>query len=287
MLSLQASVVNGWNGLGFAPDITGAKTFGRRRTSPRRRPNIIATGLLRQGRAATSPAARRAPTPASWSTSSLRYTMGAARAQPELRLHQGRDAPASTTTMVVALHGSFRGQRHVASRPAANTCANDVGAGRRRPSTRKRSPSVGVPVARPLRAAPRGPRRLPATDAFSTATAPTTTGHRHARRARPASRLAAPNEQTPASPSGGAGVFFSASGAPSRRLRQAQDVVEHAGGRHGGAGAGAGDDQRVLAVADGREGDLVVGPLEAEERAGAARRPAGRRRSCSLVTEAT
>ena len=28
MFSLQASVVNGWNGVGIAPDITGAKTYG-------------------------------------------------------------------------------------------------------------------------------------------------------------------------------------------------------------------------------------------------------------------
>ena len=28
MISLQGSVVNGWNGVGIAPDISGAKTYG-------------------------------------------------------------------------------------------------------------------------------------------------------------------------------------------------------------------------------------------------------------------
>jgi hypothetical protein len=61
MLTLQASVVNGWNGTGIAPDITGAKTYGvsANITLPQGT-NIIATGYFGKGEAfagATGPVA--------------------------------------------------------------------------------------------------------------------------------------------------------------------------------------------------------------------------------------
>src|SRR5882724_10557989 len=46
---------------------------------------------------------------------------------------------------------------------------------------------------------------------------------------------------------------------------EAEHVVQDAGGRDGGAGARARDDERVRLVTRRREGDLVVGALEAEE----------------------
>ena len=52
MISLQGSVVNGWNGVGIAPDISGAKTYGvsANITAPTGT-NIVATGYFGKGEA--------------------------------------------------------------------------------------------------------------------------------------------------------------------------------------------------------------------------------------------
>ena len=65
--SIQASVVNGWNGLGINPDITGAKTFGLSLnfTAPTGT-NIVATGYFGKGEAGSR------TTPVSWPTWSSR-----------------------------------------------------------------------------------------------------------------------------------------------------------------------------------------------------------------------
>jgi hypothetical protein len=58
-LTLQASVVNGWNGTGIVPDITAAKTFGvsANITVPGVGTNIIATGYFGKGEAVSATAA--------------------------------------------------------------------------------------------------------------------------------------------------------------------------------------------------------------------------------------
>jgi hypothetical protein len=55
-LTLQASVVNGWNGTGILPDITAAKTYGvsANITVPGVGTNIIATGYFGKGEAVTA-----------------------------------------------------------------------------------------------------------------------------------------------------------------------------------------------------------------------------------------
>ena len=56
MLTLQASVVNGWNGVGFAPDISGDKTYGVsvNITAPTGT-NIVATGYFGKGETINGP----------------------------------------------------------------------------------------------------------------------------------------------------------------------------------------------------------------------------------------
>ena len=77
-LTLQASVVNGWNGTGITPDITEDKTYGvsAQHHGARRRDQHHRDRLLRQGRGAITATDAPAPTRACWATSSSRRPSG-------------------------------------------------------------------------------------------------------------------------------------------------------------------------------------------------------------------
>ena len=280
-------MVNGWNGVGIAPDITGAKTFGVSLERHRCRPAPTSS------RPATSARARRSPPDADTASPDTRiladlvvaHTMGALGLN--LNFDYVKDECAGyNDTIAVSLMGRYAINDNFALAARGEYWSNAVAAARTA-SVRRRSPSASR-------------SRWPAASSCAPRSAPTSsedifpdkrrqrrrrTGHRHRGGARLVLSSPRPEQSliAPASPHGGAGVFFFGGQAAAIRPRCATSgaahVVEHAGGGDRGAGARAGDHERVLAVADGREGDLVVGALEAEERAGAVRRSAARRRS--------
>ena len=119
MLSLQASVVNGWNDVGIAPDINADKTYGvsaDRHTVPTGT-NIVATDVLRQGRGgfdATAMTAVAARTRASSSTSSSAQTVRASSGS-NLNFDYIKDAsPATTTPSARLAMGRYGDQRALA-----------------------------------------------------------------------------------------------------------------------------------------------------------------------------
>ena len=170
MLSLQLSVVNGWNGVGINPDITGAKTYGAsvNVTVPGGL-NIVGTTYIGKNEAICRRLGRASPDTRILGDLVVAYAMGALGLN--LNFDYVKDEGAGFyDTMVVSRHGPLRRQRRVrAGSAAANTVRTTL---RRGPPERARGHRWRrVPDGQPPRGAPRGPRRLPGRRVPRTATA--------------------------------------------------------------------------------------------------------------------
>ena len=157
MMSLQISVVNGWNGVGIAPDVTGAKTYGASlNLTSLAGLNVIATTYIGKNEAIFP--GRLQPGHAHLGRPRGCVHDGRARPQPELRLRQRR------RRRLLRHHGGgadgpLRGQRRV--RVGGSWRILDEQRPRR-PSERARGHHWWrVPDGQPPRGSPRGPRRLP------------------------------------------------------------------------------------------------------------------------------
>ena len=123
MLSLQGSVVNGWNGVGIPPDITGDKTYGvSANVNLPTGTNIVGTGYFGKGEAvfdATTMTAVASPDTRILVDLVVAQTMGALGLN--LNFDYIKDASPATRHHRRLAHGPLRVNEHFALRRAATT----------------------------------------------------------------------------------------------------------------------------------------------------------------------